>query len=59
VPQLNVRLIRRATYQGERSDLSAALDLISSHMAIVSSTSDAKEALAAFKERRPGIYLGR
>jgi enoyl-CoA hydratase/carnithine racemase len=34
-PQLSVRFIKRAVYQGTRSDLRTSLDLISSHYAVV------------------------
>ncbi|MGW4488297.1 enoyl-CoA hydratase/isomerase family protein [Amycolatopsis sp. NPDC004368] len=58
-PPIAVRTIKRAVYQSARSDLRTALDLISSHMAVVTSTQDSVEALAAFKEKRPGAYVGR
>jgi len=58
-PPLNVRLIKRAAYQSARADLRTALDLISSHMAVVRSTRDSSEAMAAFRERRPASFEGR
>jgi enoyl-CoA hydratase/carnithine racemase len=58
-PPIAVRMIKRAVYQSARSDLRTALDLISSHMAVVTSTQDSAEAYAAFREQRPGKYLGR
>lgn len=58
-PPVAVRAIKRAVYQSARSDLRTSLDLISSHMAVVTSTQDSAEALAAFREKRPGKYLGR
>ncbi|GAB2996755.1 enoyl-CoA hydratase/isomerase family protein [Amycolatopsis acidiphila] len=57
-PPIAVRTIKRAVYQSARSDLRTALDLISSHMAVVTSTQDSAEALAAFREQRPGSYAG-
>lgn len=57
-PPVAVRTIKRAVYQSARSDLRTALDLISSHMAVVTSTEDSAEALAAFREKRPGRYVG-
>jgi hypothetical protein len=39
--------------------LRTALDLISSHMAVVRSTHDSAEAMAAFRERRPPLFQGR
>jgi len=58
-PPVAVQLIKRAVREGERHDLRTALDLISSHMAVVTSTRDSREAMAAFTERRPGVYEGR
>ncbi|MCL2585306.1 MAG: enoyl-CoA hydratase-related protein [Streptosporangiales bacterium] len=58
-PPVAVRTIKRAVYQSARSDLRTSLDLISSHMAVVTSTGDSAEALAAFQEKRPGVYTGR
>jgi enoyl-CoA hydratase/carnithine racemase len=58
-PPVNVRMIKRAVQHGAKSDLRTALDLISSHMAVVQSTEDSVEALAAFRERRDGVYYGR
>jgi enoyl-CoA hydratase/carnithine racemase len=57
-PPVAVRTIKRAVYQSARVDLRTALDLISSHMAVVTSTQDSAEALAAFREKRPGHYVG-
>jgi enoyl-CoA hydratase/carnithine racemase len=58
-PPLNVQLIKRAAYQSARADLRTALDLISSHMAVVRSTRDSAEAMAAFRERRAPRFEGR
>jgi enoyl-CoA hydratase/carnithine racemase len=57
-PPVAIRTIKRAVYQSARSDLRTALDLISSHMAVVTSTDDSAEALAAFREKRPGRFVG-
>jgi enoyl-CoA hydratase/carnithine racemase len=57
-PPLAIAMIKRATYQSARCDLRTALDLISSHMAVITTTSDSQEAIAAFRERRPGIFRG-
>lgn len=57
-PPVTLRLIKRATYQSARSDLRTALDMIASHMAVVGSTYDTEEALAAFREKRPPVYIG-
>jgi len=56
---VSVGVIKRATYQSLRLDLRTHLDLISSHMAVVQSTSDSREAFAAFREKRPGHFEGR
>jgi enoyl-CoA hydratase/carnithine racemase len=58
-PPVAIRTIKRAVYQSARSDLRTALDLISSHMAVVTSTEDSAEALAAFREKRPANFIGR
>ena len=54
-----MQLIKRAAYQSARADLRTALDLISSHMAVVRSTRDSAEAMAAFRERRAPRFEGR
>ncbi len=58
-PPVTMRLIKRAVYQGLRSDLRAALDAVSSHMAVATSTEDHQEALAAFFEKRKPVFKGR
>ena len=55
---VTVRMIKRATYQSANADLRTALDLISSHFAVVAATEDAAEALAAMKEMRTPQYRG-
>ena len=58
-PPVAVQMIKRSVRFGETHDLRTALDLISSHNAIVLSTDDSREARAALAERRPPIYHGR
>jgi enoyl-CoA hydratase/carnithine racemase len=58
-PPIAVRMIKRAVYQSARCDLRTALDLISSHMGVVTSTRDSREALHAFRERRQPHFEGR
>lgn len=58
-PPVAVQLIKRAVRLGERHDLRTALDLISSHQAVATSTADSREAMAAFRQRRQGVYEGR
>lgn len=47
-PQLSLRMIKRAVYQGMRNDLRTNLDLISSHYAVITSTDDHKKAVESF-----------
>ena len=58
-PPVTVRMIKRATYQSAGTDLRTALDLISSHFAVVAATEDAAEALAAMKGQAPPVFRGR
>jgi len=53
-PQLSVRLIKRAIYQGMRNDLRTNLDLISSHYAVVTASDDHRQLVEAFKNRKKG-----
>ncbi|MFJ9174560.1 enoyl-CoA hydratase/isomerase family protein [Streptomyces sp. NPDC102360] len=57
-PPAALALIKRAVRQGANHDLRTALDLISSHMAVVTSMDDSREAYAAFREKRTGTYTG-
>jgi enoyl-CoA hydratase/carnithine racemase len=59
MPPVAVGMIKRTTYQSLRSDLATSLDLISSHFGVVTTTDDSEEALAAFRERREGVFHGR
>ena len=56
---ITTRMIKRAVYQGLRTDLRTHLDLISSHMAVVRSTADHAEAVKAHKEKRKPVFQGR
>ena len=58
-PQLSVRFIKRAVRDGLRSDLRSALDLISSHYAVVATSTDHREAVAAYLEKRKPVFTGR
>ena len=58
MPPLSIRLLKRAAYQSASSDMATALDLISSHIAVARAGADHPEAIAAFKEKRPGKFVG-
>ena len=58
-PSLAIRMIKRAVYQSSRSDLRTALDMISSHMAVINFTDDHQEGVKAFRERRQPKFTGR
>jgi enoyl-CoA hydratase/carnithine racemase len=57
-PAAALRLMKRAVYQGLRMDLRASLDMVSSHLGVISSTDDHREAVAAFTEKRPPKFTG-
>jgi 2-(1,2-epoxy-1,2-dihydrophenyl)acetyl-CoA isomerase len=56
MPALTLRLMKRAVYQGLRTDLRASLDALSSHLGVISTTNDHREAVAAFNEKRPAKF---
>lgn len=58
-PPTQVRMIKRTVYQSLGADLRTSLELISSHMAIVQTTEDYREAIDAYKEKRAPKYKGR
>jgi enoyl-CoA hydratase/carnithine racemase len=58
-PQLAIRYTKRAVYQSVRTDLRTALDLISSHLAVVASSEDHREGVAAFLAKRKPHFVGR
>jgi enoyl-CoA hydratase/carnithine racemase len=51
-PPINVAMIKRAAQQSVHADLRTALDLISSHLAVVHGTKASREARSALRERR-------
>lgn len=58
-PPLQQRLIKKLMYQSLRTDLKTSLEMVSSHMAVVQSTSDYKEAIQAYKDKRKAKFEGR
>ena len=58
LPPRSVRAIKRAVDHAARADLETCLDLISSHIAIAKAGHDHAEAIAAFRDKREGEYLG-
>ena len=50
-PSLIIQTIKRATYQSSRVDLRTALDLVSSHMAVIRSSKDHHEIMKAMLEK--------
>jgi enoyl-CoA hydratase/carnithine racemase len=56
---LAIRMMKRAVYQAQTSTLRAHLDYISSQVALLSETSDHKEAARAFLEKRKPEFTGK
>lgn len=57
-PPIHVQLIKRNVYASANLSLRDSLELAASHMAVVRSMNDSREALAALREKRPGRYHG-
>jgi enoyl-CoA hydratase/carnithine racemase len=57
-PPQAVRMMKRAVYQGLTSTLRAHLDYISSQVALLSETSDHREAARSFLEKRTPLFTG-
>ncbi len=57
-PPLATRMIKRSVYRGLSNDLRTSLDLISSHMGLVATSDDAREALAAMRDERTPHFHG-
>ena len=57
-PPIQQRLVKRLVYQSLRTDLRTSLELVSSHMAVVQTTDDYREAIAAYKEKRKPKFKG-
>ena len=58
-PQLAIRMMKRSVRNASDMQLETALDMISSHMAILKETEDHKEGVAAFLEKRKPIFKGK
>jgi len=58
-PPVQQREIKKLLYQSLHTDLRTSLRAVSAHMAVIQSTQDYKEAIAAFKERRKPVYQGK
>jgi enoyl-CoA hydratase/carnithine racemase len=57
-PPQAVRMMKRAVYQGLTSTLRAHLDYISSQVALLSETSDHREAARSFLEKKIPLFTG-
>lgn len=57
-PPLAVQMTKRLVYQSVLTDLGTALDLVSTRVVLAQQTADHKEAIAAFREKRRGNYVG-
>jgi len=57
-PPLAARMIKRAVYQAQKSDLRSHLDYISSQLGLLSETRDHQEAARAFLEKRKPHFTG-
>lgn len=57
-PPLAVRMTKRLAYQSARTDLRTALEIASSHVAVIQQSKDHKEAVQAFREKRKGEFKG-
>ncbi|HSW16842.1 MAG TPA: enoyl-CoA hydratase-related protein [Ramlibacter sp.] len=55
---LSVQTIKKLVRMGGDQDLPTALDAVATHMTIVRTSEDHKEALAAFKEKRTPKFTG-
>jgi 2-(1,2-epoxy-1,2-dihydrophenyl)acetyl-CoA isomerase len=58
-PPVQQRLIKRLVRQCERSDLKTSLEFTAAAMAAAQGTADYREAIEAYKEKRPGRFQGR
>jgi len=57
-PPVAIRAIKRLVRQGERVDFTTALSMVAAEQAVIQSTQDSAEALAAFREKRAPKFTG-
>lgn len=58
-PPIQLRLPKKLVCQSLRTDLRTSLELVSSHMAVVPSTDDYREAIQAYHYKRKPRFQGR
>jgi len=59
LPPYSVTMIKKTVYQGLDASLDASLEIVGSHIAVAKASDDHAEAIAAFRDKRPGSYVGR
>ncbi|MFF3566575.1 enoyl-CoA hydratase-related protein [Nocardia jiangxiensis] len=57
-PPLAVQAIKRLVRQGEYTDFRTSLSMVAAEQAVIQSTKDSKEAIAAFREKRAPVFTG-
>ncbi|KWX21294.1 enoyl-CoA hydratase [Mycolicibacterium wolinskyi] len=58
-PPVAIRAIKRLVRNGERVDFLTSLSMVAAEQAVVQSTADSAEAVAAFREKRKPVFTGR
>lgn len=58
-PPVAIRAIKRLVRNGERVDFMTSLSMVAAEQAVVQSTEDSAEAVAAFREKRTPVFRGR
>ncbi|AKS35308.1 enoyl-CoA hydratase/isomerase family protein [Mycolicibacterium goodii] len=58
-PPVAIRAIKRLVRNGERVDFMTSLSMVAAEQAVVQSTQDSAEAVAAFREKRTPVFQGR